>query len=223
MKLRNTVTILAILSLTIAANAAIVQTSENSGVVSETDPIVSTYAGDISAVDLINAGQPSLSSTAVDGYQSPAGLNDGADGLAWGGFDAPNSVDFLLDTAASPDGYNVDTIVVFAGDNRVNKADLEFSIEYQSVGSSDWTTLGTWDYETGLSTADGMTAFSKVTLADDQGAAIMTGIQAVRFIATRNGPDAHFRELDVFGAAVPEPTTMGLVALGALGLLRRRR
>jgi hypothetical protein len=232
MKFRNTVTILAMLSLTLAANAAIVQTNVSQEVASEIGS--NPYAGEISSSDLVDDSSATLSSEYVSSDPDPSwmgngsNLNDGVDNLAWVGIASKADgrfVDYTLDTASSPEGYKITQIVLQAGkDNAAgfNAANVKFEIHYQALNSTDWTLLGEFEYAIDEGPAAGNDVFSKVTLTDTTGT-VVSGIQAVRFVAYKNGNPGHFRELDVFGAAVPEPATMGLVALGSLGLLRRRR
>jgi hypothetical protein len=220
--------IVAVLALTgVAAQAAVVQTSVDSGVIQASNP----YAGDIIADDLVNAGQSSLAGTASTDYTNPDNLNDGVDNLAWGGMTNGAYVDFTLNTTDAPLGYTVTQLAVQAGkdvsdsSDHTNRANVDFTVAYQLVGEGTWTDLGTWTYTAANSGqgGDGDTIFSKTTIADDGGAPLVTGIQAIRFISNDGGAEAHYREFDVIGTVTPEPTTMGLLALGGLGLLRRKR
>jgi len=67
---------------------------------------------------------------------------------------------------------------------------------------------------------------SRVQISDSTGI-VANNVAAIRFTfdqpaAPENGYTG-YTEIDVIGQAMPEPTAMGLVALGAAGLLARRR
>ena len=68
----------------------------------------------------------------------------------------------------------------------------------------------------------GVGGAAQTTLTENTTGILASGVTAIRFQALDNGNDV-FRELDVFGTVVPEPTTVGLLALGLCLAARRRR
>ena len=90
---------------------------------------------------------------------------------------------------------------------------------YTTVSNATFTDLTTVSYDAASE--------RQVVIVDDSAGPLATGVNALRF--TFNGADVEvFREFDVVGnatggTAVPEPASMGLLALGGLAALRRRR
>jgi len=212
MKQTMWVTVLAVGILALAAPASVVQVNDHHGGSQD------FFAA--SATDLINLGQPSLASfeasnltygdgnVLIDGTSAHA-IGAGAD---WGGWGAT----FYLDTTANPLGYNVTEIKSIAGwgDGRANQ---EILIMYRPVGQTDFVTLGR--YANGLAVEanpDGQC--TQISLTDSEGGFVLSGIDAIHIGVSQY---TIMKEVDVFGAPVPEPMTIGLLAMGGL-LLRRR-
>jgi hypothetical protein len=199
----------------------------------------------VSSTDLIN-GLPATSSTYNGQFEGGTGqsslpaLNDGSAGSSTATttgqvlFDRDDpswNVVYTLNTAASPLGYDITSIASFAGHGDA-RVDQTFSIEVMFVGGSSFVPLtGTIEYDAAPSTGSG--SFStRVTVQDDGGAPLATGVSAIRFTAfipaSNTGASTGgsvYRELDVTGTAtVPEPSgaLLSAVGLASLACLRRR-
>ena len=70
---------------------------------------------------------------------------------------------------------------------------------------------------------------NQLTISDDTGANLFSGVQGIRFDFTPNNPpggnqfNGVYREIDIIGVAVPEPSSALLGLLGGLVAFRRRR
>ncbi|MEO0514249.1 MAG: PEP-CTERM sorting domain-containing protein [Planctomycetota bacterium] len=128
------------------------------------------------------------------------------------------TADFELDVTTNTLGYDITSIISTSGWNNPAIAEQNFNLSVSVVGSSDFVLLGNF---TGTATTGGGI---QVTIADDvSGALVATGVDAIRFEST-GGLRGGYRELDVIGTpTVPEPGSLGLIGLGSIMMLKRRR
>ena len=202
----------------------------------QVDPAQEAYA--VSSTDLINSGSASLlGSTDVGftpysfdgGTSTTAALNDGLQGIPYvagngalstGAFDADGS---WTTTFFLTGGFTIDQIETYAS-WPVARSSQGYTVSLRSAGSSTFTPLTTIDY-----TVDSGQS-SKIVISDDSGP-LASNVDAIRFdffAATGGVPNTEsvYREIDVTGTAVPEPCSLGLLALGGaalvVGRLRKR-
>jgi hypothetical protein len=159
---------------------------------------------------LTNGAFPSpISRDAGGPFQFPA--------FATGGNNGGTSVTYTLPTAS-----NVTSIVVYGGWQDGGRDEQNYTVSYSTPLAPGTflpiTTVGFNPPDPG-----GLPQVTRVTLTDNAGN-LASNVQALRFDFgnTENGYSG-YAEIDVIGAPVPEPTSLGLLALGALGLLSRRR
>ena len=187
-----------------------------------------------SAVDLVNSGQSSLLSMDVSvaphGAFPATSLNDGISNSSANNKNVyfnnlPSTVTFTLDTSVNTLGYDITGVNTFAGwnDNKGQFANQKYDLLVSVVGSADFTSIHSLLYNP---IADA-TAFgaSWVSLSDDSGL-MATGVDAVRFVLQSPGSATVYQEIDVMGfatTAIPEPATLGLIAIfgGSILFLRR--
>ncbi len=226
---------LAVLPFTNSADAALVATGVSN--TSETN-----FAP--SSADLLHGLTPNPTGASFTGDTNA--LNDGVSlsgnltgtgGNMYLNNANPGTVTMTFDLTGSVTGYDLTSIVSVAGWNlnAHNHAAQTYQVLFSLVGSSDYNPLvltsgavsgGNVSYDPfGVSSGS-----TRVTITNDSGPAIASGVDGIRFIMT-NMPlnnienDTVYREIDVFGAAtaIPEPSSALLGALGLLALLRRRR
>ncbi|MBI4326691.1 MAG: immunoglobulin domain-containing protein, partial [Chloroflexi bacterium] len=183
------------------------------------------YASAVSATDLINNGQSTLSGVSVTGYTPFAEgdfaaadpgppdfiLNDGAHGGNTGNaqsmsgnaafdLDGTFSVIYYLNTTLSPAGYNLTSIDTFTA-HADNRASQKYTVLVSYVGGGgNFVSLGTFE----SATPGGGQQAHHMQLADASGvgsAPFATNVAAIRFdISFVNNPDV-WREIDVHGYA----------------------
>lgn len=180
--------------------------------------------------DLLQTNLASVTSTGDFAKEGAGGvpiLNNGAFSIG-GGNPADNSqlatgengasVTFTLDTSVNALGYDVTSIEGYGGWNDGGRDRQLYSVYYSLVGSPDFIFLGTVD--------DQPAAANEPSAIQAIFTTALTGVDAVRFdfLAGQENGYAGYGEFDVVGSpAVPEPASLGLLALGALMLVRRRR
>jgi hypothetical protein len=133
-------------------------------------------------------------------------------------------VTYALNLGASPQGYNLTGIDTYGGWNDQGRDQQLYTVAYSTVADP-----GTFIDITSVNfnpTAGGDPSASQVSITDTTGT-LASNVGAVRFTFNQpaepeNGYTGYV-ELDVFGTPVPEPTVLGVLAVGALGLLGRRR
>lgn len=184
----------------------------------------------VSNTDLLQTSLSSWTSNGGFAWNTPAVLFDGGHGPSGGAggnhSTAPNGgqITFNLDLGASPLGYDLTEIGTVASWD-TGRDGQEYSVEYSIVSDpGTFLLLGNVpQFNPSLPFAD---AHTRVRLTDTEGK-LAENVARLRFTFTgfENGGTA-YREIDVFGTAVPEPAHAGLAAgalLGALAYWRKRR
>jgi hypothetical protein len=129
------------------------------------------------------------------------------------------SITFNLDTTTNALGYDITSFDSYGGWNDSGRDRQKFELYYSKVGSSDFTFLGSIDYDPTGAPTDPSAVRAMFGTA-------LTGVDAIRvdFPATQENNYAGYGEFDLIGkATVPEPATGIMLLAGAVGLMRRRR
>jgi hypothetical protein len=112
----------------------------------------------------------------------------------------------FLDTSVNTLGYDINSLVVTTGWNSASRADHQYTVALRQVGG-DYNDIITVDHD---NTPHGVNEGTMITINDDGGGSLGTGIDAIEFTFVGppptgellNGNDA-YQEIDVFGSAVP--------------------
>jgi hypothetical protein len=130
-------------------------------------------------------------------------------------------------TYTLPGAFNLSQIGTYSGWADNGRDDQNYSV-YTSTNGTDFTLLRRVDFGVGSPNHN-----SRVLISDDSAPFLALGVTAVRFTfgdqfngdpqsgVENNG--VGYRELDVIGVAVPEPSGLAALGAGALLLARRRR
>ncbi len=190
-----------------------------------------------SNADLLQSGGITTTSSGTftdEGVQGIPSLTDGVFGAAGGqgsnppglgaaGGNVGEFITFGLDLTASPGGYSLSGVDVYAGWDGF-RGGQNFQLSYSLVADpGTFLSLGTSDLDANSNNAPGGNVNTRTMVRDADGE-LATGVAAVR-ISFNNVTFgfAGYREMDVFGTPVPEPTSAAFAAAGAAILLRRRR
>lgn len=121
---------------------------------------------------------------------------------------------FHFDLTGSPGGYDIGSIVSLAA--FPGRSKQVFDVEYSLVGNAAFTPLASV-----LATLPNNTEGGEVEVTI--GNLAISGVDDLRFTFhdSTNG-DVVYREIDVFGSPIPEPSSAVLVATGILGIGLRR-
>jgi hypothetical protein len=212
------------------ATATVMTNAVNSGM-GGTSP--SAFDANISALDLVNTGQLTLSGTTATAPTFPPytlnGLHDGAAAtdanLAfWLTNTTSVTVTFTLNTSASPLGYDISSVRNIQGfpSHAGIYANQMFDILYSTVSDpSTFQPLATISYQP-FAANDNNSGSTMVTLTNTTGV-LATQVAALQLnIPITSSQSAVYREFDVFGTPIPEPSACALLGLGGLLLLKRR-
>lgn len=162
-----------------------------------------------------------------------------------GGANGGTTLTYTFPTSAL--GYNVKTIQLFAGWNDSGRDEQRYSVSYTTATNSVFMPLLLTGATISGSVTTGVTPDADITgasfhynpviaastqtanrsvISDSAGANILSNVTAVRFdFGVVENAYTGTAELVVTGAAVPvpEPASLGVLAVGALGLVARRR
>lgn len=215
-----------------SAGATVTFSGGTTGTISELSSSTELlYSGNQSSTDLING----VTGTSVSGWNLGNGstvpeLNDGIHGVSF--VDAGNSVQGTWTTVGAtvtfslgsdPLGYNITSIRSIAAWSGAGFGNQAWTLATQNVGGGSFTDRITTHFQP-LGTGLAEPGATQVLLTGLN----ITGVQAVRLTANSVNGGGYggafvFREFDVVGAVIPEPSSSLLGALGMLALLRRRR
>jgi hypothetical protein len=174
------------------------------------------------------AGVTSSGDFGIDGSGGLAALTNGSFTINGGnpGNNTPLAtgqnnafVEFALDLSANTLGYDVTSIDIYGGWNDAGRDRQLYRILYSLVGDGSFIPLSALDYNP---TPPGGTPSAVRAIFETA----LTGVDGVRieFLNGQENGYAGYGEIDVTGTAtVPEPASVGLLLLGGLTVLRRRR
>ncbi len=224
----GTSAIFLMLILSATTNAAVIELTANNG-------SQSFFDANISTIDLIQSGAPTLSGTVVasaPGTFAETGSNDGtainSSGLTyWGGVHSAGQ-DLTFTLTGSATGYDITSVNSIYGwqDSRSRHSAQQWTLEVATVANPTFTPLHSVVY-TPFGPTDNAEGSTQVTLNDTTGV-IASGVTGIRFHIDHfstsgatgyTGELGVIRELDVFGAPTVVPEPSGFTFFSLTGLL----
>ena len=125
---------------------------------------------------------------------------------------------YNLDTSVNTLGYIINSIDTYAGWADFNRGSQAYTVSFSLVGSAAFSDVATVSIN-----ADGFTQ-ERWSITEDTTGILGYGVDAIRFtLPTQQFSGVGYKELDVFGIAVPEPSSTALLGLGGVALMLRRR
>jgi hypothetical protein len=208
---------LAVLAMIGAADAATITTASGGSAfaVSSGDLLQTSLASTIDNL-IYNPSYNTLGEGA-GGSESDLRNGNSTVGVMIGNGSTGGSITFNLDLVSSPLGYSVTEINTYTSHGDGGRDGQDYTVSYALVGSPtsfiDIASVGEFG-------GNGTPGSGKVAITDIG----ITNVAAVRFsFGGQENSGTNFRELDVIGSAVPEPSAALLGGFGLLALLRRRR
>lgn len=177
--------------------------------------IVTTATGNFQ-----DEGQMGLAAL-TDGGFGPGGNPGGGGASATG--NAGEFITFTLDLVTSPLGYSLSGVDVYAGWDGF-RGGMDYSLSYSLVSDPNtFISLGSTSWDANANNAPGGNISTRSMVRDADGE-LATGVAAVRLsFGDVSFGYAGYREVDVFGTPVPEPSAAATALLAGAALLRRRR
>ena len=209
------------------------------------------YVADIRNDDLIDTNSATLKSWGRDvtPFFETSSLNDGTGHTStssrgtylpatFSGGRLPATYTFYLDTDTNTLGYDISSVVSYAGWNENGSAlgDQKYELLVSYTGDDSFTSLGVFEYSPFDSSDTAAASATRMALTSNTGL-IASGVDALQFVLMDHGyknvnrsiDGTVYFEIDVFGSpTVPEPSTalLSLFGFGTASLLffsRRRR
>lgn len=209
-------------------------------------PFASYFGPWVSTNDLVNTNQATLTSwnrdkapffettTLNDGRGHPTNASQGTymPNTFGSGSKLPFTYTFILNTNASPNGYDITSVRTFAGWNQ-NGAQLgnqKYELLVKTAGTTNFSSLGIFAYTPFATNNTQQASATMMTVAPTQGLVLATGVAEVRFIFMDHGTKSPlygidgtvYFEADVFGQKTilqpPPDVTIGGSGAGDLSL-----
>lgn len=205
----------------VSSQAAVIITAANGTATADENTPFTVLGNDIAETN----GTFTLFSGSAEFSSDAAKLNDGS---KYGGgtvgqtpesFAPSNGTVALLTLDGA---YNISSIVSLTG-QQASRNGQDYAVKWSSNGT-DFSPLTSVGGET--NNVDTSSTEVQVTISDDAFGFIALGVTHLQFtfsnVGASNG-ESVYREIDVLGSAVPEPSSSALLGLGALALILRRR